>query len=632
MILDRINEPNDIKKISPDEYALLSQEIRTFLIKKTSENGGHLGANLGAVELTMALHLSLHLPEDKIIFDVGHQAYTHKILTGRKDAFDELRKFKGLSGFPKRSESECDAFDTGHSSTSVSAGLGMVKARDLLNKDYTVVSVIGDGALTGGMVYEALNNAARLDTNFIIILNDNNMSISENVGGISRYLQSIRTFEGYQDFKVALQKELLKTPFGERIVDSLKRYKNSIKQLFIPGMFFEDLGITYLGPIDGHDIRAMVRTVNEAKKVNHAVLIHVLTKKGRGYAPAERHPARFHGTGPFDIETGLPLKNKDKADWTDVFSTVILKAAAANDRVCAITAAMPDGTGLKRFRSLYPERFFDVGIAEEHAVTFAAGLAAGGMIPVVTVYSSFLQRGYDQILHDVCIQNLHVVFCIDRAGIVGADGETHQGIFDLSYLSSMPNMTIMAPKNKWELSDMIKFAIRFDGPIAVRYPRGTAWDGFRDKRAQIEAGKAEKLTCGSDVAIFAVGSMVETGEMVEKILEENDISCSLINARFIKPIDSEMILSEAERCPLLVTMEENVLSGGFGEKVLDLINRNRCNEKINNIRILNFAIPDKYVEHGNPGVLKKELGIDADSIADVVKNRLEEIRSRSTVR
>ena len=428
MILDRINKPNDIKSINPDEYALLAQEIREFLIRKISENGGHLGSNLGAVELTMALHLSLNLPEDKIVFDVGHQSYTHKILTGRKDAFDELRKFKGLSGFPKRSESDCDSFDTGHSSTSVSAGLGMVKARDLRQMSHTVVSVIGDGALTGGMVYEALNNAARLTTNFIILLNDNNMSISENVGGISRYLQSIRTFEGYQDFKVTLQKQLLKVPMGDRIVDSLKRYKNSIKQLFVPGMFFEDLGITYLGPIDGHDVNNMVKTIKEAKKINHAVLIHVCTKKGRGYAPAERHPARFHGTEPFDIETGLPLKNKEKPAWTDIFSTVILKAAGRNDRVCAITAAMPDGVGLKRFMHLYPDRFFDVGIAEEHAVTYAAGLAAGGMIPVVAIYSSFLQRAYDQILHDVCIQNLHVIFCIDRAGIVGADGETHQGI------------------------------------------------------------------------------------------------------------------------------------------------------------------------------------------------------------
>ena len=614
MILDRINKPNDIKEISPDEYALLSQEIRTFLIKKISENGGHLGSNLGAVELTMALHLSLNLPEDKIVFDVGHQSYTHKILTGRKDAFDELRKFKGLSGFPKRSESDCDSFDTGHSSTSVSAGLGLVKARDLRGKDHTVVSVIGDGALTGGMVYEALNNAARLTTNFIIILNDNNMSISENVGGISRYLQSIRTFEGYQDFKVALQKQILKAPMGDRIVDSLKRYKNSIKQLFVPGMFFEDLGITYLGPIDGHDVKNMVKTINEAKKINHAVLIHVCTRKGRGYAPAERHPARFHGTGPFDIETGLPLKNKEKPDWTDVFSTIALKAAAENDRVCAITAAMPDGVGLKRFRNLYPDRFFDVGIAEEHAVTFAAGLAAGGMIPIVAIYSSFLQRAYDQILHDVCIQNLHVVFCIDRAGIVGADGETHQGIFDLSYLSSIPNMHIMAPKNKWELSDMIKFAIRYDGPVAIRYGRGTAYDGLKEYRQEIEYGKAEKIYEGNDVSLLAVGSMVETAEKVRELLSDKGISCSLINSRFIKPVDEEMIISEADRVKVLVTMEENVRSGGFGEKVLDVLNKNNRND----VKIINVFIPDKYVEHGNPNILKKEIGIDENSVAERV--------------
>jgi len=619
MILDEINKPNDIKKIDPDEYVLLSQEIRSFLIKKISENGGHLGSNLGAVELTMALHLSLNLPEDKIIFDVGHQSYTHKILTGRKDAFDELRKFKGLSGFPKRSESECDAFDTGHSSTSVSAGLGIVKARDLRHKDYTVVSVIGDGALTGGMVYEALNNAARLKTNFIIILNDNNMSISENVGGISRYLQSIRTFEGYQDFKVALQKELLKIPHGHVIVDRLKRYKNSIKQLFVPGMFFEDLGITYLGPIDGHDVRTMVKTIKEAKKINHAVLIHVCTKKGRGYAPAERHPARFHGTEPFDIETGLPLKNKGKPAWTDIFSTVSLKAASRNEKVCAITAAMPDGVGLKRFKNLYPDRFFDVGIAEEHAVTFAAGLAAGGMIPIVAIYSSFLQRAYDQIVHDVCIQNLHVVFCIDRAGIVGADGETHQGIFDLSYLSSIPNMHVMAPKNKWELSDMIKFALDADGPIAIRYPRGTAYDGLRDHRDQIEMGRAESIAVGNDVALLAVGSMVETGEKVMEILSEKGISCSLINMRFVKPVDSEAVLKEAREGKLIVTMEENVLNGGFGEKVLKLINDSGTNPGV-----INIHIPDKYVEHGNPDILKKEIGIDAESIADRIWRRLKD--------
>ncbi len=618
MILDKINKPNDIKKINPDEYMLLSQEIRTFLIKKISENGGHLGSNLGAVELTMALHLSLNLPEDKIIFDVGHQSYTHKILTGRKDAFDELRKFKGLSGFPKRSESDCDSFDTGHSSTSVSAGLGLVKARDLRQKSYTVVSVIGDGALTGGMVYEALNNAARLSTNFIIILNDNNMSISENVGGISRYLQSIRTFEGYQDFKVALQKQILKVPKGDRIVDRLKRYKNSIKQLFVPGMFFEDLGVTYLGPLDGHDINSMVRTINEAKKINHAVLIHVCTKKGRGYAPAERHPARFHGTGPFDIETGLPVKNKDKPDWTDIFSTVILKAAARNDRLCAITAAMPDGVGLKRFKNLYPNRFFDVGIAEEHAVTFAAGLSAGGMIPVVAIYSSFLQRAYDQILHDVCIQNLHVIFCIDRAGIVGADGETHQGIFDLSYLSSIPNMHIMAPKNKWELSDMMKFAINFDAPVAIRYPRGTAYDGLKDMRQPVEPGRSEVIYKGTDVSLLAVGSMVETAEKVRELLKGKNIDCSLINARFVKPIDEDIILSEAQNKKILVTLEENVQSGGFGAKVLEFLENNNRNENTRNIKLITVSIPDKYVEHGNPVILKKELGLDAESIADRV--------------
>ncbi len=622
MILDKINKPNDIKKVNPDEYLLLSQEIRTFLIRKISENGGHLGSNLGAVELTMALHLSLNLPEDKIIFDVGHQSYTHKILTGRKDAFDELRKFKGLAGFPKRSESDCDSFDTGHSSTSVSAGLGLVKARDLRQKDYTVVSVIGDGALTGGMVYEALNNAARLQSNFIIILNDNNMSISENVGGISRYLQSIRTFEGYQDFKVALQKQILKVPKGDRIVDRLKRYKNSIKQLFVPGMFFEDLGITYLGPVDGHDINTMVRTIKEAKKINHAVLIHVCTKKGRGYAPAERHPARFHGTEPFDIETGLPLKNKEKPAWTDIFSTVILKAASRNDRVCAITAAMPDGVGLKRFKSLYPDRFFDTGIAEEHAVTFAAGLSAGGMIPVVAIYSSFLQRAYDQILHDVCIQNLHVVFCIDRAGIVGADGETHQGIFDLSYLSSIPNMNIMAPKNKWEFSDMLKYALSFDGPAAIRYPRGTAYDGLKDFREKIEYGKAEMIYKGTDVSLLAVGSMVETGEKVRELLKEKNIDCSLINARFVKPIDEEIILSEAEKGKLLVTMEENVQSGGFGAKVLELLNKHACDENMRDVKIITVSIPDKYIEHGNPDILKKEIGLDANSIAERICREL----------
>ena len=616
MILDRIKKPNDIKKIMPDEYALLAQEIRTFLIKKISENGGHLGSNLGTVELTMAIHLSLNFPDDKVIFDVGHQSYTHKILTGRWKEFDTLRKFGGLAGFPKRAESDADAFDTGHSSTSISAGLGLVKARDLLGQKHTVISVIGDGALTGGMAYEALNNASKLQSNFIVILNDNNRSIAENTGGISKYLQSIRTAEGYQDFKINLQNKLQRMPMGNEVVDHLKRYKSSIKQLFVPGMFFEDMGITYLGPIDGHDIKAIRKTINEAKKINHAVMIHVRTTKGRGYVPAERHPARFHGTEPFDIETGLPKKNKKKAGWTDIFSTVMIKTAAKNDKVVAITAAMPDGTGLNRFKNLYPDRFFDTGIAEEHAVTFAAGLAVGGMVPVVAIYSSFMQRAYDQLIHDVCMQNLHVVFAIDRAGLVGADGETHQGVFDLSFMSSAPNMTILAPKNKWELADMIKYAIKYDGPIAVRYGRGEAYDGLQELRTPIEYGKSEVICEDGDIYIFAVGSMIATALDVKERLEKNGKQCSIINARFVKPIDTEAIEKACDKAKLIVTLEENVLCGAYGERVRDFVD-----SLDKGIKVINIGIPDEYVEHGNVDILKKIVGIDAESI----ENRIMEV-------
>ena len=486
MILEKINEVNDIKKLDSGELPLLAEEIRDFLIQKISLSGGHLASNLGVVELTMALHLAFDLPEDKLIWDVGHQSYTHKLLTGRREGFDTLRKYGGMSGFPKRKESSCDAFDTGHSSTSISAGLGYARARDIRGEDYHVVSVIGDGSLTGGMAYEALNNAARIKSNFIIVLNDNNMSISENVGGMSTYLGDLRTNEAYTGFKSGVTNTLNRIPvYGERIVKRLHKTKSGIKQLFIPGMLFEEMGITYLGPVDGHNIQQMIRVFQEAKKLDEAVLVHVITKKGRGYAPAERHPARFHGAEPFDIETGLPTHKRTKANYTDIFSTVMRKLGDRNPNVVAITAAMPDGTGLARFRNMFPDRFFDVGIAEEHAVTFAAGLAAGGLIPVVAVYSSFLQRAYDQVLHDVCIQNLHVVFAIDRAGLVGSDGETHQGIFDLSYLSTIPNMCVMAPKNKWELSDMMKFAVDYTGPIALRYPRGEAYDGMQEFRAPV---------------------------------------------------------------------------------------------------------------------------------------------------
>lgn len=614
MFLEKIEQTNDIKKLSEADYGVLADEIREFLIRSISETGGHLGSNLGAVELTMALHLFLNLPEDKLIWDVGHQSYTHKILTGRREGFANLRKFGGMSGFPKRKESDCDCFDTGHSSTSISAGLGMVKARDIQGKKHTIVSVIGDGSLTGGMAYEALNNASRLETNFIIVLNDNNMSISENVGGVSKYLNNIRTADKYLDLKEGVYNSLHgKSKYGDKVVSQIRRAKSSFKHLVVPGMFFEDMGVTYLGPVDGHNISDMVRMLGEARKIRGAVLLHVITQKGKGYAPAERHPARFHGAEPFDIETGIPSKPHNKANYTDIFSTVMCKLGQREEQVVAITAAMPDGTGLKRFRNMYPDRFFDVGIAEEHAVTFAAGLAAGGLKPIVAIYSSFLQRAYDQILHDVCLQNLPVVFAIDRAGLVGSDGETHQGIFDLSYLSSIPNMHIMAPKNKWELSDMIKFAVASEMPVAIRYPRGEAFDGLKENRAPIEYGKSEAIYEEKDIILFAVGSMVKVGLTVREQLMEKGYSCSLTNARFVKPIDEQTVREACKDHKLIVTMEENVLSGGYGEKVRAYVD-GICAP----VKVLNIAIPDEYVEHGNVEVLKREIGIDADSIVEKI--------------
>ncbi len=617
MLLDQIQQTNDIKKIAPKDYPQLAGEIRQFLIEKISRTGGHLGSNLGAVELTMALHLALNLPEDKIVWDVGHQSYTHKLLTGRREGFDTLRKYGGMSGFPKRKESDCDCFDTGHSSTSLSAGLGLVRARDIVKGTNTIVSVIGDGALTGGMAYEALNNAARMESNFIIILNDNNMSISENVGGVSKYLNNIRTSNAYLDVKDSIYNAIRKTKYGDGVVTGVRRAKNSLKQLVIPGMWFEDIGITYLGPVDGHDVKGLVRVIREAKRRKNCVLIHVMTQKGKGYGPAEKHPARFHGAEPFDVTTGVPLKKKTKANYTDVFSTVMVKLGARHEDVVAITAAMADGTGLKRFRSMYPDRFFDVGIAEEHAVTFAAGLAVGGLHPVVAIYSSFLQRAYDQILHDVCLQNLPVILAIDRAGLVGSDGETHQGIFDLSYLSSIPNMHILAPKNKWELSDMMKFAYDFKGPVAIRYPRGEAYDGLAQMRAPIEMGKSEMLFEESGIAIFALGSMVATALGVRERLKEQGHACTLVNARFAKPFDAEMIRRLSGNHGLIVTMEENVASGGLGEKVRALADEERLP-----VRILSIHIPDEYVEHGNVEILKREIGIDEESILEKIGREL----------
>ncbi len=609
MVLEKINQVNDIKKIPPEEYELLAEEIREFLIDKISQTGGHLASNLGVVELTMALHLCFDFPTDKVVWDVGHQSYTHKLLTGRKAGFDGLRKYGGLSGFPKRKESDCDCFDTGHSSTSISAGIGLVSARDLLGGSEYVVSVIGDGALTGGMAYEALNNASQLEKNFIIVLNDNHMSIAENVGGMSEYLNELRTNEVYTNFKSGVEQSLNRIPGGTQLAHHLKKTKSGIKQLLIPGMLFEDMGVTYLGPVDGHDIHKLLEVFKRAKRVKGAVLVHILTKKGKGYGPAERHPARFHGAEPFDIQTGIPKKKRKKANYQDVFSTCMVKLGQRNEKVVAITAAMPDGTGLKRFKNLYPERFFDVGIAEGHAVTFAAGLAAGGVRPIFAVYSSFLQRAYDQILHDVCIQNLPVVFAIDRSGLVGSDGETHQGIFDLSYLSSIPNMHVMAPKNKWELSDMLKFAVEFNGPIALRYPRGEAYDGLREFRAPIVYGRGEVLYEEEDIALLAVGSMVKTAEAVRHSLKDAGYSCTLVNGRFIKPVDTELIRELSKEHRLLVTMEENVRSGGFGEKVRDY-----AADQGLPVKVLTIALPDEYVEHGNVDLLYEEVGIDAESV------------------
>lgn len=618
MVLEKIKKENDIKKLSEEELKILASEIREFLIEKISVTGGHLASNLGVIELTMALHLSMDFPKDKLIWDVGHQSYTHKILTGRKEGFDELRKYGGMSGFPKRKESDCDCFDTGHSSTSISAGLGLASAREITGEDYKVVSVIGDGALTGGMAFEALNNAARLKTNFIIVLNDNNMSISENVGGLSTYLSGFRTADAYLDLKTGVMNSLNKIPvYGDKMVERIRRTKSGIKQLLIPGMLFEDMGIIYLGPVDGGDMKGIMKLMREASNIDGPVMIHVLTHKGAGYEPAERHPARFHGTEPFEIETGLPKTPRVKANYTDIFSTVMRKLGDRDEKVVAITAAMTDGTGLKRFHNMFPERFFDVGIAEEHAVTFAAGLAAAGLKPIFAVYSSFLQRAYDQILHDVCIQNLPVVFAIDRAGLVGSDGETHQGIFDLSYLSSIPNMTIMAPKNKWELSDMIKYAVSFGGPIAVRYPRGEAYDGLKEFRSPISLGKSEWIYRESGIVLFALGSMVKVAEQVREAVKKAGYSCSLINARFAKPLDEETLREVVKNHKLIVTMEENVKNGGFGEHITSFYN-----EEGSKIQIWNVAIPDEYVEHGNVAILCKEVGIDSESITAGILERM----------
>ena len=616
MLLDSINRPNDIKNIIPDDYALLADEIRECIVENVSRNGGHLSSALGVVELTMALHLCLNLPEDKILWDVGHQAYAHKILTGRRQQFDTLRQHGGISGFPSISESECDAFGMGHATTSLSAALGMVRARELSGKNNHVVAVIGDGALTGGMAFEAINNASTIKGNMIIILNDNEMSISKNVGGVSKLLTTVRTGDKYNNLKYKVKNTLSHIPdYGDELIGKIHKTKSSIKQIFVPGMMFEDMGITYLGPVDGHDINKLTKMINMAKRVNHAVLIHVHTKKGKGYYHAEKRPSHFHGITPFNPDTGVEYNTEKIRTYSDVFSTHIVRNAKEDDKIVAITAAMSEGCGLKRFEKLFPNRFYDVGIAEEHAVTFAAGLAASGYKPYFAVYSSFLQRGFDQVLHDVCIQKLPVRFIIERAGIVGADGVTHQGIFDLSYLNIIPNMTIMAPKNRFELKTMIDYSVGFDGPLAIRFPKGKASEAFMEELAPIEYGKSEVLVKGKDIAILFVGSMADLAESLNNELKERGYEPTIVNARFVKPIDEELIDELSKNHKLLVTLEENVINGGYGMNVLRYVNENNLG-----VKVLNKALPDEFIEHGESGELKTLYGLGADAVVeDILK-------------
>ena len=606
MILEKIKKPNDIHKIPLEDFEPLAAEIRDFLIRSVSRTGGHLASNLGVVELTLALHNVLDFPEDKLIWDVGHQAYTHKILTGRKDEFKNLRQEGGLSGFPKRSESPCDAYDAGHSSNSISAGLGYVHARDILGQKHHVVSVIGDGALTGGMAYEALNNAAELKTNFIIIINDNNMSISRNVGGMSTYLSALRTAEAYTGMKMGVTKALKKVPkVGTALVDTMRKTKSSVKQLFIPGMLFENMGLTYLGPVDGHNMRQMMKLFNEAKRVEGPVVVHVLTKKGRGYEPASAHPDRFHGTGPFDIKTGRVLQKKTVPGYTDVFSKALVSLGEKNKKLTAITAAMPDGTGLVEFSRKFPDRFFD-----------------GGLVPVVAIYSSFLQRAVDQILHDVCMQKLHVIFAVDRAGLVGADGETHQGCFDLSYLSMMPNMTVLAPKNDRELEEMLAFAVSFDGPIAIRYPRGSAHQGLREYQAPVEYGRSEIIRKGKKIAVLGVGSMIPSCMEICKGLKDDGYDPTFVNARFVKPLDVDLLDELAKDHSLFVTVEENVKSGGYGEHVSAYMEA--CHPEI---RVLSAAVWDRFVPQGNVESLRSRIGLGVEDIRQAIEDS-EELREQ----
>ena len=615
MILDRINHPEDIQTMKEEEKQELAKEIREEIINTVAQTGGHLASNLGVVELTIALHSVFHMPEDKIVWDVGHQTYVHKMLTGRRKQMSTLRQLNGIAGFPKAKESDYDSFDTGHSSTSISVALGMARARDLEEKNNHVVAVIGDGALTGGMALEALDDAGNSKTRLIVILNDNEMSISKNVGGISRFLTRIRTKRFYRKSNNLIRKALEKIPkVGTFIIHLARRIKYSIKQLMIPNMFFEDLGFKYLGPVDGHDIERIEWILNLAKKEKEPVVVHIITKKGKGYQPAEENPASYHATASFEKETGKPIKPKEK-DYSEVFGDTLVKLAKENEKIVAITAAMTDGTGLTKFKQIFPNRFFDVGIAEQHALGLAAGLAKEGQIPVVPIYSSFYQRAFDQVIHDICLPQLPVIMCVDRAGIVGQDGETHQGIFDLSFFSMIPNITVMAPKDFKELEEMLTFAINLQKPVVIRYPRGQEAKERIESHTKIQLGKAEILQEGKDITILAIGRMVEKAMQVAKELAKQGKTAEVVNCRFVKPLDKQTILTSLQKTKRVITIEDNTVVGGFSSQVETLL----LEHPIEQIKFKAFGWKDTFIPHGRVEQLENQYGLEVENIVEKVK-------------
>ena len=610
-LLDSINSPEDIKHLNMDELNSLCSELREYILENVSKTGGHLASNLGVVELTVALHRVFNTPHDKIIWDVGHQTYAHKILTGRKNKMSSLRQLNGISGFPKRNESIFDVFDTGHSSTSVSAAMGMARARDLNNEDYEIVAVIGDGALTGGMAFEAINDAGRSNTKLLIILNDNEMSISKNVGGLSRYLSRIRTTKGYLSTKRDVEKILNKIPVGKQIKSFLKRAKDGIKQIVVPGMLFEELGLTYMGPIDGHNIHKIIESLERAKNIEGPLLMHVITKKGKGYKFAEERPNEFHGVSAFNIETGEALK-KSSQSYSDYFGMKMCEIAEKNENVVAITAAMTDGTGLRDFAKKFPNRIYDAGIAEQRAVTMAAGLAVSGVVPVVALYSSFLQRAYDQIIHDVALQNLHVVFAVDRAGLVGNDGETHQGVFDEGFLSLIPNMTVLSPADYREFGNMMEFAVSYNGPVAIRYPRGSMSEYIKNSEQSIVLGKGYIVEEGKDITIAAAGKMVKTAIETREILKTKNIDAEVLNLRFIKPFDKELIINSVNKTKSLVIIDEATVFASYAVNIYNILPKN--------LDVMVKTLPDEFIKQGSIEELLKENQLDADSIAaEIIK-------------